>query len=528
MDFETFEKKYGDASKSPWIGQLGVYIISPKCPTGFHVDKNENCPANRVPRNVKIGKATGQNGFRSRLKSYYTYWPQGLLIHGVLTTPSLDSKFFTYKNHASSRERDLKQVLREKKLLGFGTRNSLEKREWVRATPSTLMSMMLNVAQAKDRLYGCNQSACIEHIIPVSRTRSRSKKIDDDASIGIPGRPRTRTRYMDKVVNNVDHPLRPRVLAQTQTQNDLNKNALNRLKQRKAIIDGSPNSPQKEKNTHNIQSEICRHKGRVLKKYNTYTHYDVTGDGRCYYYAVLKAIGAPLHAGVGAVSNTLDSDKYFNTIATRRKWKRSLQQGKYEDALFVILDSREIRRILFHNQGIRYIVRIHRTTPGYDEIHEYIDDPLNYIRQASTAQVHYITSSALHVSKAVRGSGTASRHDSVGKFKQAFEAGNVITFVYRNIPGLEPHYEIIIPSRLNPPHSPIRTPRTLHEIRNTNTWRDTTPKKVNKTIDSKMKKKREIFDRNAFLHPNHRIVANRMNNAARIYNGQRQSSNDNN
>ena len=220
MEFETFEKKYNDAGSNPWVGQLGVYIISPKCPTGFHVDRKENCPVDRVPKNVKIGKATGQNGFRSRLKSYYTYWPQGLLVHGILTTPSLDPKFFTYKNHASSRERILKRILKQRKLIGFGTRNGSERlgSEWVRATPSTIMSILESIANVKDRLYGCNQSACVERKIQNTQiqTRSRNKVFQDnnrENQIGDPGRPRTRTRYMNKVADNENHPLRPRVLA---------------------------------------------------------------------------------------------------------------------------------------------------------------------------------------------------------------------------------------------------------------------------------------------------------------------------
>ena len=533
MDFETFEKKYNDASSNPWVGQLGLYVISPKCPTGFHVDQRENCPVNRVPKNVKIGKATGQSGFRSRLKSYYTYWPQGLLVHGILTTPSLDRKFFTYKNHASDRERVLKQMLRKKKLIGFGPHNGSEKigSEWVRATPSTIMPILESIAQGKDRLYGCNQGACVEKKIQNEsnqvQTRSR-KKVNEDKNkngnqIGTPGRPRTRTRYMDKIIDNENHPLRPRVLAQIQEQNNLYNNAknrLNQLKQREAIIEASPNSLQKETNMQKIQANICNLRGKIIKKYASYTHFDVTGDGRCYYYAVLKALGVPLHAGVGAPSNTLNSNKYFNTIAKRRKWKRSLDEGKYEDALFWILDSKEMRRILFHERNIRFIVRLHRTTRGHREIQNYIDDPVDHIRQTISSEVYYLTSTGLHASNAIKGSGRASRYDSINQFKKAFNDGNVISFVYRNIPGTQPHYEIILPHRLDPPHSPIRRrPKPLAEMNNTPNWKSAhmpTPNKVNATKSKR--KKKPLFDRNAFLQPNHRIVADHMNNNAILYN----------
>ena len=70
MDFETFEKKYNESGSGPWVGGLGIYVISPKCPTGFHVDEGEKCPASALfPKNVKIGKATGRDGFRSRFKN---------------------------------------------------------------------------------------------------------------------------------------------------------------------------------------------------------------------------------------------------------------------------------------------------------------------------------------------------------------------------------------------------------------------------------------------------------------------------
>ena len=108
-------------------------------------------------------------------------------------------------------------------------------------------------------------------------------------------------------------------------------------------------------------------------------------------------------------------------------------------------------RILFHERGIRFIVRVHRTTRGHGEIQKYMNDPVDHIRKTSSAEVYYLTSTGIHVSAGVKGTGRASRHDSINQFKKAFEDGNVLSLVYRNIPGSAPHYELILPHRLDSP-----------------------------------------------------------------------------
>ena len=281
------------------LGRESRLVISPKCPTGFHVDKKtEKCPANLTPKNVKIGKATGMKGFRSRFKSYYTYWPQGLLVHGILTTPSKDRRFFTYKNHASDREKLLKHILNQKKLIGFGPGNGSQKlgSEWVKGDVSTVMPILKRIAQGKDKLYGCTEDACVEvkNTNNKVQTRSKGKLVQNNKNrIGMPGRPRTRTRKMNEILENENHPLRPRVLAQIQEQNELYNNAKNKL---------NTDSSQK--------TQTCSLRGKVLKKYDSYTHYDLTRMHLILLCSVEINRGTSL--GGGAESNTLNS-----SISTR-------------------------------------------------------------------------------------------------------------------------------------------------------------------------------------------------------------------
>ena len=283
-----------------------------------------------------------------------------------------------------------------------------------------------------------------------------------------------------------------------------------------------------------LQQEACSLRGRVLKSYNKYRHLDVTGDGRCFYYAILKALGVSITDGVGAPNDTKDAGKYFNRIGIRKKYMAALAKGQPQNALYVIMDSKEMRRILIQDRGIRYIVRIPRTKQRYDEIEQYIDDPIKHVRQTPNAAIHYISEKTnafkiLHLS-ANNSNGTSptnTQHGSennnneennnptVREFKQAFDSGKVITFVHRVIPGKPAHYELLLPRSLDTQRIKARA-RLLTEIANTKNW-----KKARKSIQNNGKSKRKKTKRSLVydnVPPNHRLIANRMTNEARKYN----------
>lgn len=234
MELSNFVKKYSGERGglgTPWSGANGVYVVAPSCPTQFW--EGERC-GNKVPRNVKIGKASGENGFASadgkgRLPSYKTYWPSGVTVHAVLVTPSFDRTVHTYKDEALQRETTLRRIFKNRGFIGFGSNgvggNNGTGRlgsEWVRLTPSEIMNYLLAAGpmrHGKDRLYGCTKNKC-EHvqIEKVSRDVTRLSNVvksleyvlDDEKKgkkIGVRGRPVVLPRTIIKAAQNATHPL---------------------------------------------------------------------------------------------------------------------------------------------------------------------------------------------------------------------------------------------------------------------------------------------------------------------------------
>ena len=455
MDYETFVERYADVESDPWVGSLGVYIVSPKCPTGFPPG-GEQC-GNRVPKDVKIGKATGMGGFRSRLKSYFTYWPGGLLVHGLLTTPSMDERYFTYKNHATRRETTLKRVLAEKKLTGFGPSNGTEKlgSEWVHAPPAQVMPLLEQIAEPKDKLFGCTQAGCVLVRKKLARTRAARELSDlvadkrvvrsKSGELGDVGVPVVRTRQLSKALRKRTDPIHRRAAAIANKQNQTVATAVERLDElaayKRALAD-APNGPQKER--------ACRLRGRTIKRYLSppYTHQDVTGDGRCYFYAVLRAIGLPLSGGIGGRSNANAALEYFDSN-TRQEWKARLDSATFGDPLNVLQNASKMRRAMYDDRGIKYVVKIKRSRTGDVQIAEYLRDPIAFVRAQADASIWSLRPRAIRYINALSKPGGQAA-GAEGQFRAAFQAGNVITFVWRNIREQPLHYELILPSRLLP------------------------------------------------------------------------------
>jgi len=455
MDYETFVERYADVKSDPWAGSLGVYIVSPKCPTGFPPG-GEQC-GNRVPKDVKIGKATGRGGFRTRLKSYYTYWPGGLLVHGLLTTPSMDERYFTYKNHATRRETTLKRVLAEKKLTGFGPSNGTEKlgSEWVHAPPAQVMPLLEQIAEPKDKLFGCTQAGCV--LVPKRQPRTRANRDLRDlvagkrvvrsksGEVGDVGVPVVRTRQLSKALRKPGDPIHRRAAAIANKQNQTVATAVERLDEltatRRALA-GAPNGPQKER--------TCRLRGRTIKRYLSppYTHQDVTGDGRCYFYAVLRAIGLPLSGGTGGRSNANAALEYFDSN-TRQEWKAKLDSATFGDPLNVLQNASKMRRAMYDDRGIKYVVKIKRSRTSDEQIAEYLQDPIAFVRAQNDASIWSLRPRAIRYIDALSKPGGQAA-GAEGQFRTAFQGGNVITFIWRNVRGEPLHYELILPSRLLP------------------------------------------------------------------------------
>lgn len=464
MDYETFVERYADVKSDPWVGSLGVYIVSPKCPTGFPPG-GEQC-GNRVPKDVKIGKATGRGGFRTRLKSYYTYWPGGLLVHGLLTTPSMDERYFTYKNHATRRETTLKRVLVEKKLTGFGPSNGTEKlgSEWVHAPPAEVMPILEQIAEAKDKLYGCTEAGCVR--VPktpaaVNRdTRALRKVVSEkrvvrskSGKVGDVGVPVVRTRQLSEALRKRTDPLHRRAAAIATAQNKTVTEAterLDELTQRKVALAGAPNGPQRE-----LRNATCRLRGRTIKQYSSppYTHQDVTGDGRCYFYAVLRAIGLPL-TGAGARSNTHTGLDYVDSHA-RQAWKNKLDSATFGDPIDVLQNATKMRKAMHDGRGIKYVVKIRRSRKSDEQIAEYLRDPIAFVRAQTEASIWSLRPRAIRYINALSKPGGGSSGE--GQFRAAFAKGEVFTFIWRNIRGEPKHYELILPSRLVTPDITGRT-----------------------------------------------------------------------
>lgn len=235
MELTDFREKYGSNGGppgTPWGGAQGVYVVSPACPTQFW--EGEQC-GNNVPRNVKIGKASGENGFmnangKGRLRHYRTYWPNGVTVHAVLVTPSFDRTVHTVKDEAMNRETTLRRIFKTLGLVGFGsdgrggdngTRHLGS--EWIHLTPSQIMNYLIAAGpyrHTNDKLYGCTKNKCERvDVVKVSRNVTRLNNVveslkyvlrderNQGKKLGIRGRPVVLPRTIINAAKNKSHPL---------------------------------------------------------------------------------------------------------------------------------------------------------------------------------------------------------------------------------------------------------------------------------------------------------------------------------
>jgi hypothetical protein len=409
----------------------------------------------------------------------------------------MDERWFTYKDHATRRETTLKRVLSEKKLTGFGPSNGTEKlgSEWVHAPPAQVMPLLEQVAEGKDRLYGCTQAGCV--LVPRAETRTRAgralqdmvaekrRKYSKSGEVGDIGAPVVRTRQLSEALRDRRDPLYKRAAAIAGAQNKAALAAeerLDELTERKVALAGAPNGPQKERDERELQQTICRLRGRTIKQYSSpsYTHQDVTGDGRCYLYAVLRAIGLPLSgpSGAGAKANAMGALRYFDAGA-RKRWEIKFKDGEFADPLDVLENAAKMRESMYSDRGIKYVVKLMRSKNGHEQIAKFMGDPLASVRAQPEASIWSLRPRMLRY---IRSLSTASSKAAAAEkeFRTAFRDGKVIVFVWRNIRGQPRHYELILPSHLLSPltTSPATTPRrvarapiALAAIADTSAWK---------------------------------------------------------
>lgn len=312
--------KKGSRSR-PWAGATGLYMVAPSCPANFY--DGETC-INPVPKNVKIGKATGVGGLASRIGSYSTYWPHGITVHAVMITPSYDEKYGTIRDYASARETTLKRVLRspEVDVLGFGSngkggKNGSEKvvnSEWVRMEPSELIRYFDAIGPKRhpgDRLYTCNTDECLEVPRGMSTTETRQTRtgraaarvrgvpppsaaanwkaleavLKNEANLGIPGRPVVLTKATRLAAMQSDHPFHKWAAQLVTNQTKEEQLAQRRLQYRDDYRQKKADKERQEKMRGVLSRAATR---RIEKEYEKY-----------------KQARAPLPRDLAAVQNTV-------------------------------------------------------------------------------------------------------------------------------------------------------------------------------------------------------------------------------
>ena len=174
-----------------------------------------------------------------------------------------------------------------------------------------------------------------------------------------------------------------------------------------------------------------------------YTHYNVTGDGRCYFYVILRALGMKLTREKGAVVDLerfFINNSYFNP-EQKGKIGDNVRKGTYGNPEKVIHHSPAIRKLLW-DRNIRYIATIHKTINTPNIVDEHIQNPIKYL--ASLSKLHGPTEYKLQ-------SFTAKDLPShQGAYMNAFMAKQVVTFVHQNYPVKAKHFTVIIPSDIAP------------------------------------------------------------------------------
>jgi hypothetical protein len=183
----------------------------------------------------------------------------------------------------------------------------------------------------------------------------------------------------------------------------------------------------------------CPLRSRIIKQYSDYTHHDVTGDGRCYFYVILKALGMQLTREKGAVADLerfFKNNFYFNP-RNKRILQRQVRNGTFGNPEMIIHYSPAIRKLLW-DQNIRYIATIQKSRNKPNAVNEYIQDPLRHLVQLS--KLHGPSTSFRLQTL------TASQYPShKDAYINATAKKQVITFVHKNYPVGSEHFTVLIP-----------------------------------------------------------------------------------
>jgi hypothetical protein len=195
------------------------------------------------------------------------------------------------------------------------------------------------------------------------------------------------------------------------------------------------------------KTKVCPLVSRAIKQYSDYTHHDVTGDGRCYFYVILKALGMPLTLEKGAVA---DLERFFKNNSylnprSKRILKRQVRNGTFGNPEKVIDYSPVIRELLW-DQNIRYIATIQKTRNKPNAVNEHIQDPLRHLVQLS--KLHGPSTS---FKLQTLTSGQYPSHKDA--YIHATAKKQVITFVHKNYPVGSEHFTVLIPSSIAPRES---------------------------------------------------------------------------
>ena len=186
----------------------------------------------------------------------------------------------------------------------------------------------------------------------------------------------------------------------------------------------------------------CKSSARIIKEYprQGYTHYDVTGDGLCYFYVILKALVMRLTAGGGAPSNLSHlfhcKNKYFEKTEDYRKYLGKVQRKSYGNPSNVISISPLIRQMLYE-RGIRYIAHITLSRNEPDKVDKYMRRPLTHAEEIST----------IHGPDRGYRQQILSEEQIRTHLVSAMGRHEVIVFVYKNYPIQSEHFTVIIPTQ---------------------------------------------------------------------------------
>ena len=105
--------------------------------------------------------------------------------------------------------------------------------------------------------------------------------------------------------------------------------------------------------------------------------------------------------------------------------------------------------LALRDRGILYVAKLVRTLRDFSQVHAYMLDPMAQIRQSVSDGIYIITNDgSIRLIPELSARYRKNQDpEKTAAFNMAFREGRVVTFVWRNIPRLPTHYEVIIPKR---------------------------------------------------------------------------------